>query len=161
MGATSSLAEYKKRLEEIQADLVDRIPADLAGGESFVESEVRYGTESGGGDSAGSPAWWQIRDVRTLKNAAGASEDVAAALGEYLVSEGWEQQEAARVGGSGFGVADQYRMSAGESGEWFVEIGYVKTTVDRAETLNILVVSPMTTRGETPPPNEFTAPPNE
>lgn len=152
MGTSSNLADYRTETESLHAELVEQIPDEVVAADPIVESEVRYGTESGAGDDASSPAWWQITDFQTLINAPGTSESTAGALGEYLVAEGWSQERAARTGGAGPGVTDQYRRSSEEGGGWFIEIGYAPTTQGRAETLQIVLVSPTTTRGETPPP---------
>ncbi|MDW4572901.1 hypothetical protein R8Z57_08975 [Microbacterium sp. M3] len=143
----SKLPEYKIQAEQLREDIAAQLPEGITVGEPYISSEVRFETESGAGDSSDSPAYWRVLDGRNLTGEPGTSEDAATVLGDYLIAEGWSQKEAERTVGRG--VTDAYRLEPG----WYVEISWATSEDGMAETLDILVLSPTTTRGEKPPAN--------
>lgn len=146
----SRLDEYKAGAEELHATLDGLIPPELAAQEPIVASEVRYATESGRGDDASSPAYWQITSDRGLRDEPGASERAFEVLDAHLRAEGWEHTPS-RLGDDVF-HEDEYRLAAEDGdGGWYISLQWNETVDTSAETLQIYIQTPTTTRGESPP----------
>lgn len=145
MQPASRLDEYHAETDRIMADVMALVPADLISDVGFSESEPRFGpTESTASPS--DPAWWQALESLNLVDQPDASANAAAAVSEALVADGWQQSRVRETQG-GVRIADGYRTEMGD-GEWYIELTWVKTQPERAEVLEILVVSPMTVRGD-------------
>lgn len=145
MQPASRLDEYHAETDRIMADVMALVPADLISDVGFSESEPRFGpTESTASPS--DAAWWQALESLNLVDQPDASANAAAAVSEALVADGWQQSRVRETQG-GVRIADGYRTEMGD-GEWYIELTWVKTQPERAEVLEILVVSPMTVRGD-------------
>ncbi|MDN4479649.1 hypothetical protein [Demequina muriae] len=153
----SKLHEYKAETEQLRSDLDSQIPAELIDSEPTIEAEAREGAEHGPGGEPSSSAWWQVRQYRWLDDSAGSSERAAQAIHDHLVGEGWSYSRE-RESADGPGVSDGYRRTDDDDGGWYVELTWAETTPDRAESLVLLIVSPMTVLGSDQPKSERTGP---
>ncbi|MGO1316938.1 MAG: hypothetical protein ACTMIR_07875 [Cellulomonadaceae bacterium] len=149
---SSKLPEYKTETERLHAELVEQLPDGITASEPSITSEAGYGTESGRGDTASSPAYWQITDLRNLIDEAGSSERAFTALSQHLTENGWTYRRVRGDDESG-DVADGFRRTDQDDASWYVEVRWAKAAPDMAETLDIVIVSPMTTRGQEAPEN--------
>lgn len=145
MQPASRLDEYRAEVDRIMADTVALVPAELVAEVGFSESEPRFGpTEAA--PAASDPAWWQALESLVLVDETDASADAAAVVRDALTSDGWTPSRVRETEG-GIRITDGYRTER-EGGEWYIELTWVATAPGRAEVLEVLVVSPMTVRGE-------------
>lgn len=142
----SRLDEFHVEADRILADTVAVVPEELIV-ESFVESEPRFGPTEGT-PAPSDPAWWQARERFNLVQEADTSANAFDAVAAHLTDDGWSQSRVREIDGW---VTEGFRKEL-DSGGWYIEVTWVPTTPDLAEILNVLVVSPMTTRGDNDSP---------
>ncbi|MGX1703233.1 hypothetical protein [Microbacterium sp. NPDC055357] len=145
MTTTSRLDEYAAATDALMADTVAVIPTDLVDEVGFSESEPRYESPLGAG-SAEDAAWWQALESIVLVSQSDASADAAAAITEHLVTDGWTTSRVRETDG-GRRIADGFRREI-DGGDWYIELTWVMTAPDKAEVVEVLVVSPQTVRGD-------------
>ena len=144
MTTESRLDEYQVKAEELAADIVGMIPADLAPTTPpDVESRGRMlqnpvSAESSAQDSV----WWQVDTYVEPVQRDGSSEDAARAIAAELLADGWEHTDA-RETSEGRRTADAYGKE-----DWYVEVTWVRSEEGKYETIEIGVLSPQTTRGD-------------
>jgi hypothetical protein len=149
----SKLGDYKQQAEQVRGDVVAQFPPEVTDGGStnFIRSEPIYETVNATGDSASSPAHWEVLDDWTFPQRDGLSKETAEAVISHLEAEGWEHTDQTTQGG-GFAIVDSLmRTSDVEGDSWFLRLTHTIPGGDPAEGMQILVSSPTTTRGETPP----------
>jgi hypothetical protein len=150
MQPDSRLDEYHADADRIMAETVALIPEQLVAEVGFSESEPRFGPTEGAA-APGDPAWWQALESLVLENRADASADAAASVSSALTSDGWERSRVRETEG-GTRITDGFRREI-DGGEWYIELTWVTTEPERAEVVEILVVSPMTVRGDSDAPS--------
>lgn len=155
--AESKLDEYRDQAEELRVELDAQLPTDLLRDEPTIEGDVSEGAQHGPGGEPSSPASWHVRHHQGLVDAPGSSERAAQALHDYLVEDGWTYSRE-RGSDDDTAFAEGYRRGDDDSGEWYIEIIWAETTPERAETLRVLIVSPMTVLGTEPPEREWAGP---
>ena len=144
MTPESRLDEYQTEADRLLSETVAMIPADLDPESGFSESEPRYDPTEGAA-SASDPAWWQARDRLNLAAKTDASADAAAAIAAWLTADGWHESKVRETEG-GDRITDGYRKEL-DGDEWYIEVTWVKTRPEKAEVIEVLVVSPYTVRG--------------
>ena len=144
MATGSRLDEYQVKAEELAADIVGKIPADLAPS-TPPDVESRGRTLQNPVSAEPSPedsVWWQVDTYVEPVQRDGASEDAAKAIAADLLADGWEHTDV-RETSEGRRTADAY-----DKGGWYVEVTWVRSEEGKYETIEIGVFSPTTTRGD-------------
>lgn len=149
----SKIVEYKQQAEQIHADVIAQFPSEATGSEStsIFESEPRYETLNGSGDEATDRVHWQVLDDRGFPPRPGLSRETAEVVIAHLESDGWAKTDQ-DTQANGYAIIDSFsKPSDADGGSWFLRLKHTIPGGDRAETMQILVSSPSTTRGDTPP----------
>ncbi|MDE0545174.1 hypothetical protein [Microbacterium sp. C7(2022)] len=146
MQSESKLDEYHAEADRIVAETVALIPPELIDNVGFSESEPRSGAAILGTDDPNDPAWWQAREDLNLVSETDASADAAAAIASGLNADGWRESRV-RMTQEGARIADGFRKDLDGEG-WYIEVTWVMTRPDKAEVIEVLVVSPQTVRGD-------------
>lgn len=150
MQPDSRLDEYQVEAERIMADAVALIPEDLRTDVVVSESEPRFGPIEGAA-SPDQPAWWQVSEILQQVDETDASADAAAEISEGLAADGWEQSRV-RETEQGARITDGFRRDI-DGEQWYIEVTSVTTRPDKAEVVQLLVVSPTTVRGDNDAPS--------
>lgn len=134
MATESRLDEYRVEAERLSEELAGLVASD---GDDIVDSAAR----SDVGTDPSDPAWWQVSRTIDLGVVTDASADAARTVSESLTSDGWTSERVRETAG-GTRIADGFRRD-----EWYVEVTWVTSEEGKSEPLEIVVVSPTTTRG--------------
>jgi hypothetical protein len=148
MTPQSRLDEYRIESERLTAEVLTFVPEDLLTDDIITESEPRYGEAVTVRERPGDPAWWQVRTYQTLVAEADASADAAAAIEAGLTADGWSHRRVRETDG-GTRFAEGYSRDSSDGETWYIEVTWVLTAPEKAELLEVLVVSPPTVRGDT------------
>lgn len=140
----SKVDEYRSQGEELAAEVVGLIPAEL--GPSSPEEPQSFGrtlqdplsSEPAPGDEV----WWQVEASVELASGPGASEAAGEAVRAGLVADGWSYEQV-RETAEGRVVTDGFRREG-----WYLEVVWVTDESGLAQTVEITTFSPKTARGD-------------
>jgi hypothetical protein len=136
--AESRIDEYQAEAEALAERLGAEVPEELIMGDAIVTSSI--GSAS---PMASSSVWWDVDRGYNLVDEPGASERAAAAVMAVLDDEGWRRRRE-NDNASGLGrIVDAFWKDG-----WYVTVSWLKTREGRAETVDIWVTSPTTSRGD-------------
>ncbi|UYK39714.1 hypothetical protein [Microbacterium terricola] len=146
MSADSRLDEYQAEAERLVEEVTQEIPDDLIDEVVITESEARYGETESAEELPSDPAHWQVYRAINLVSEDGASADAAARISRMLADDGWAESRV-RETEDGRRIADGFRTTI-DGGEWYLELTWVKSAPELAETIEVTIVSPPTVRGD-------------
>lgn len=146
MDTPSRLDEYKVESEAIAEDVIAMIPPELVASTTDMQSNPRFGDTLQAGHRPNDPAWWEVQAFALLVDEQDASKDAAAAISDGMAAEGWTEARVREID-DGTRITDGYRQEI-EGEDWYVEVTWVLTQPEMAETVMVTVVSPPTTRGD-------------
>lgn len=142
--AASKVDEYHADAEELATEVVGLIPVgfdpqtppDLQSYGRTLQKPMS--SEQSPNDSV----WWQVEAYVELAPRPGSSEASAQVLLDALVDEGWDHKRA-RETAQGRVITEGFHRDG-----WYLEVVWVTKDSGLAETIEVLVVSPNTTRGD-------------
>ena len=146
METPSRLEEYKTEAEALADDVLAMIPEGLIESTLDPRSGPRFGDTLQAGQRPNDPAWWEVQAFAHLVDEQDASADAAAAISEGMAADGWTEERVREID-DGTRITDGFRKEI-DGEDWYIEVTWVVTQPEMAETIMITVVSPPTTRGD-------------
>ncbi|GAA5033874.1 hypothetical protein ACFQRL_15320 [Microbacterium fluvii] len=146
MQTDSKLDDFRVEAERLTDDLTAQIAADAIDEIVGTESQARYGDTNSAEQKPTDPAWWQVYRTINLVSEPDASATAASAISDHLAADGWTE-ERVRETEEGRRIADGFRKDT-DDGQWYIEVTWVTTAPEMAETIELTVVSPETVRGD-------------
>ena len=141
----SRLDEYLQQSAQLARETAEMAPQDPPG--TIVEegADARIGDTQSAERKPSDPAWAQARARVEYGTVEGASAAAGASIATSLEAAGWTSARVREVDGE---VTDGYRKTI-DGGPWYIEVVWTEPAPGDAQILDILTVSPDTTRGDT------------
>lgn len=148
MQTESRLDDYLAESQRMAVETAELVPDEPAAEVVDRGSEPRFGDTQTAEQKPSDPAWAQARSRIEWSDAApaGTSEAGAGAIAQALGDDGWSESRV-RETSEGARVTDGFRKEV-DGEDWYIEVAWTTPDSGLAEAVDILVVSPATTRGD-------------